>query len=439
MSSYNIIKDSLCTNLLDYYYKIRPKAIAGLDKIDKYKFDEIKDKEFEIIEKKVLNGEYHFTRYKKILINKGENKYPRVINIPTIRDKIVLAVLNDCLNKIYNKKNCSQLPHLIIDDIKSEVDSNKYDYFIKYDIKTFYTSINHDILMRKIRYKIRNKNILHLISSAITNDGLIFPIKKSFKKEKRIRGVPEGLSISNSLANIYLMSLDKKMKSIPKIKYFRYVDDIIILCNKNIKYDIDLIIKKEVSYKLKLEFNKKCIQGSLSENGFEYLGYYFKNQLLSVRESSRLKLENSIESLLSKYKFAETKNEELLLWKINLKISGCIYKNKKYGWIFFYSQINDMKLLAQLDWFVLKLLKRQKINIKPKKFKKTYYEIRNNLHNTKYIIKLDDYTFEDKKYLLEKIYKRNIGNLDEKQINDIFENIIFKDIASLEEDIQHFS
>ena len=441
MSSFCLLEDSICLENLRnvYYHNIRPKAMAGLDKVDKYKFDKIAENEFQIIERKILNNKYKFTRYKKILISKGEGKNPRVINIPTIRDKIVLTVLNSCFNKIYGNSNCSKLPQLIINDIKNAIDSQQYNYFIKYDIKSFYASIKHDILMKKIRYKIRNNLFLNIIYNAIINDGIEFPIKNQTKRGIRKKGIPEGLSISNSLANIYLMSLDKKMMSISNIKYHRYVDDILIMCDYDEKEEIDLLVRKEVCKKLKLELNQKCEEGYIAENGFEYLGYRFESNNLSVRKSSRYKLENSLEILLAKYKLSETQNEELLKWKLNLKISGCIYKNRKYGWMFFYSQINDMKILSQLDWLVLKLLKRYSIDIKTKKFKRTYYEIKNNLHNTKYIINFDNYSFEKKKDILKKIYRRNIEGLNIEQINDLFENVIFKDIALLEQDVQNFS
>lgn len=441
MSSFDLLSSSVSFENLEkiYYLKVRPNAVAGLDKIDKYKFDKILKNEFKVIERKVLSGKYTFTRYKKILISKGEGKNPRVINIPTIRDKVVLAVLNNCFNCIYDKNNCSKLPQLIIDNIKKDIDSQQYNYFIKYDIKSFYASINHDILIKKLKYKIRSAPFLNIILNAVENDGIVFPINKICKKTIRNIGIPEGLSISNSLANIYLMTLDKKMSGISGVKYYRYVDDILILCNLDEKKQINSLVRNELCKKLKLELNQKCDDGCINECAFEYLGYHFEKDKLSVRKSSRYKLENSIEVLMARYKLSESQNKELLEWKLNLKITGCIYKNKKYGWLFFYSQINDKKLLSQLDWLVLKLISRYNVNINPKKFKKTYYEIRNNLHNTKYIINFDNYSILQKKDILTRVYKKNIDYFDDNQINDLFENIIFKDIALLEEDIQHFS
>ena len=43
-----------------------------------------------------------------------------------------------------------------------------------------------------------------MIESAIQTESLLIPIKEIKKKEARTLGIPEGLPISNALANIYL-------------------------------------------------------------------------------------------------------------------------------------------------------------------------------------------------------------------------------------------
>ena len=41
MSSFDLLSSSVSLEKLEkiYYLRVRPKAVAGLDKIDKYKFD----------------------------------------------------------------------------------------------------------------------------------------------------------------------------------------------------------------------------------------------------------------------------------------------------------------------------------------------------------------------------------------------------------------
>lgn len=421
-----------------YHKKIFNKASPGLDHITSIKFESELKNNIDIVIKKVLNGNYKFTRYKKIIISKGEDKKPRVINIPTIRDKLVLSALNDCLNEIYQKRNCAGLPHSIINNICNAIDSNKYDIFLKFDIGSFYSNINHEILIQKLESKINNIEFINIIKTALETDALEIPIKNKCSSTKRKLGVPEGLNISNSLANIYLLELDEMMNEISNIKYFRYNDDILVLCNKKNKLLVKSKIHKEIK-KLGLQFNDKSTDGVINKKEFCYLGYKFTDCNVTVRDSSIYKFENAFEKILSKSKYMEKQNDELLKWRLNLKITGCIFNGKKYGWLFFFSQINDLELVSRLDNFINKLLLRYNHKFKCKRFKRTFYEIKYALHSNNYIPNFDDYSVWDKRDVLEKIYKINLKDTRDETINKEFDRVVFADISQLEKDIQDFS
>ena len=51
---------------------------------------------------------------------------------------------------------------------------------------------------------------------------------------------------------------------------------------------------------------------------------------------------------------------------INLAITGCIYNNKRYGWIFYFSKISDLSILRYLDLSICKILNRFDLNGKIK-------------------------------------------------------------------------
>lgn len=445
MKAYQIFKKLYTPKSILQFYeeKIYNNCSTGLDKITPIKFDENKDVIISKISEKVLLGKYNFTRYKKMLIAKGEQKYPRVICMPTIRDKLVLSVLHETLNKIFGESLVSLLPQTIINNIYNEARYNNYDGFIKIDIKTFYASINHSILFQKLRKKIRKVELLTLIENAIKTPSLEIPIKSRQKQKNREVGIPEGISISSILANIYLMDLDKKYsnsKNFSKFSYHRYVDDILILC-KSTELDI---IKNNLSNdlkELKLETNEKEEAG-LIKNGFEYLGYKFNSTTISARESTVLKYETSLEQIFSSYKHAKNSNLKLLEWKLNLKITGCIIDGKKYGWLFYFSQIDDMNLITHFDCLIAKFSKRFKItdkNLSFKRFKRTYYEIKYNLHSSNYIPNFDKYTITDIRNILENIYEKNLKALDDEQIVILFKKIMSKETKELEKDVQFFS
>lgn len=436
-------------NILIYYNeKMKKNSAIGLDKISSRRFRENLKENIDIINRKVINNTYKFTKYRQVLISKGEEKPPRVISIPTIRDSLVLGILNEFLRKKYGESSISKRPQLIINDIikaineKDNFNDRKYDTFIKIDIKSYYKSINHQILKNEFMNKIDTIDIIDFIFLAINTETISIPVRsKQNKKRNRIKenGIPEGLSISNSIANIYLKNIDEKYINEPDFKYFRYVDDILILCKHDERINIYENIKQDL-LSLKLETNEKEDSGSLS-NGFDYLGYRISSDKITVRESSILRLEQNLEKLFVEYKRSKEKNIKLLEFKLNLRITGFIYKNMKYGWMFFFSQMDDKTLLSKLDWLVKKLSKRYKLDgiMDLKKFKRTKYEIDYKMHKSKYIKNFDKYDINDKKELIEMIYKQTIISNKEEDINEIFERIIYEEIKDLEKDIQPFS
>ena len=121
----------------------------GIDGTSTFTFNQNLDENVSILLRKIENG-YKFTNYKSKLISKGRNKIPREISIPTVRDKILLRIICDYLTNTYKDQIKFELPQKIIRNIKTSISEQKYDFVIKVDIKDFYPSINHELLLRKI-------------------------------------------------------------------------------------------------------------------------------------------------------------------------------------------------------------------------------------------------------------------------------------------------
>ena len=422
-------------HLLEHYEeKIINKPSVGMDKVSPKKFEESLYDNIEIIVRKVMNGSYHFTRYKQLLFTKGPSKLPRAICVPTMRDKLTASVLNELLVGVYGNECKTLMPQLIIDDIINKIPL--YEYFIKLDVKAFYGSINQENLIKILKNRIRKPEIISLIWNAIRTEALTYPIKEKVEKKERTLGVPEGLPISNTLANIYMINVDKKFQSIDDISYYRYVDDILILLNKDNYFEVKQEICQDIN-NLGLKLNEKKDEGEIA-NSFEYLGYTISDREVSVRKSSVLKIEQSIEEL-----FREIKSNHFgyLQWKLNLKITGFILDGHKYGWLFFYSQITDKSLLFHLDDVVKKLIRRYDLEnkIKVKRFVRTFAEMHLALHETKYIPNLDNFNIDDKKKLLSGIYEIDLSEKDDHFIEIQFRRVMRREIRDIEKDIQNIS
>ena len=209
-------------HLMEHYEeKVKDKPSVGLDKVSPRKFEQNLDENIEIIIRKSMNGSYHFTRYKQLLFTKGPIKPPRAICVPTLRDKLTASVLNELLVGVYGDKCKTMMPQLVIDDITKK--SSTYTHFIKLDVKSFYGSINQDKLIKIIKRKIHKPEIISIIWNAIRTEALLYPIKEKFAKRERTLGVPEGLPISNTLANIYMQDIDIKYGELDYISYLSLI------------------------------------------------------------------------------------------------------------------------------------------------------------------------------------------------------------------------
>ena len=140
-----------------YKEKIQYRASAGMDNITPKVFGAHLTENIQIISKKVLAGTYNFTRYREILISKGRGKEPRVISIPTIRDKLALAAYHTFLQNVFADTIEEPLLHTIVGSISQSVLRGQYNGYVKIDITKFYSSINHSILLRKIKVDCKMK------------------------------------------------------------------------------------------------------------------------------------------------------------------------------------------------------------------------------------------------------------------------------------------
>jgi hypothetical protein len=419
---------------------------SGIDNLNPRKlFPKIHD-EINIILHKVPKGSYKFTKYKLKLVTKGRNKIPRELSIPSVRDRIVLRALSEFLKDRFEPSLNLKLPQVIIKNVKKDLKSGLFNAYIKLDVRDFYPSIEHDQLLRRIRKRIRYPYILNLIQLALQTPTV--SVSKSADKLSE-RGVPQGLSISNILANIYLLNIDKHLNSRTDISYYRYVDDILILCDES---DITKITRDVIKQFKRLglevydplepqEHKGKSSIGKISDS-FKYLGYVFKDSKISIREESINKLKSSLASIFTSHKYADAKirRKEFLEWRVNLRITGCIFQERSKGWLHFFSEINDEQLLHTLDHFVKILMKRFDVDIESKKFVRTYYDLKYRRRETNYIPNFDKFTLEQKKHTLAHHFGLDLGKYrSDKEIEYEFRKRIDKQVRDLEEDIGSIS
>lgn len=425
-------------------------SATGHDGKTKQSFEKELNEETSIILRKCHNNTYSFTPYKEKLLAKGADKLPRQISIPTFRDRLTLKALLDSLSDTFPEIR-TEIPQSKIANLKTEISKNRWNEFAKIDIKNFYPSINHDILISKLSNRIRKRQFRSLIEKAIKTPTCAMPPTNEVNK----KGVPQGLPISNFLAEIYLHELAEKIKPERDFYFDRYVDDCLILAKKGEAKEVaDQIISELKDLGLEAhppeKDSNKTKYGKISEDSFTYLGYNIDKGTTTVGMASKNKLESSIAAILTtgKHKLrnnpkSKTRTLKACEWRLNLRITGCIFHGKRMGWLFYYSQIEDRNILYRIDKTVENLLEKSSLSgqISPKKLSRTFHETtRKNLDNHQYIPNLDTLSVSEKSEILSYfIGKTKVKNLDKTKIEKYFEMKVSHVVKELEEDILNFS
>lgn len=390
--------------------------------------------DFEYVPKKCVDGSFTFSDYNERLIMKGRGKIPRVISVPSVRDRLVLAVLNKYLQIKFAREDWSRSANERVRSVQNfRVKSGSKEIrYIKTDFKAFYDNINRNVLLEILKRKGLDQRAYALVERAI-NTPTIAPGEKELPFVPEF-GIPQGLAISNILSDIYLEEFDEFASKKCEV-YIRYVDDILFLQpnNDNLLYLLaDFITERH----LNLEFHPDKIKaGKIGIDPMDFLGYEFTEKGTSVRHSNVTSFFNRIakECLNFKRQFTQKGLRPAYLLDddtfihtrielLNLSISGIKVQEKYFGWMHHYQQIDDIGLLSMIDRKIrnnfLKFLPKDKLT-HLKSLKRTYYMILGGKVDNE-VFDYDKLTTPDQ----QRAYLQKLGRLDPElkySDTDIFE------------------
>jgi hypothetical protein len=272
------------------------------------------------------------------------------------------------------------------------------------------------------------------------------------RAQSAIVGVPQGLSVSNLIAEICMKKIDALLMNRDDLFYIRYVDDILILCDSSRAEDIYHFCSNSLTaiglkpHNKDDEFSKSQI--GLINDGFEFLSYKVKGDIISPKVSSIISFESKIASVLTafKYKYDICKNDmqreravRTCEWRLNIKITGCIFEGKRLGWAFYFSQSNDTSAFRHVDSVVRNMVIRSGLqaDIKVKSLLKTFYETRRMDKSThRYITNFDTMGVGEKRTILVNFLgAKSINRLSDAKIDELFKKKFRDIIKELEADV----
>jgi len=214
----------------------------------------------------------------------------RPLGIPTVSDRIAQMVckqaLEPALEEIFHKDSYGYRPGKSAKDAVGEARKRcwRYDWVVDLDIKGFFDTIDHDLLMRAVRRHTDSKWLLLYIER-----WLKAPVQmEDGTRIQSGKGTPQGGVISPLLANLFLhYAFDKWMeREFPKIPFERYADDAICHCRtqEDAKRLLSKLEERVAQCKLELHPEKTKVvyckdddrRGEYTDTSFDFLGYTFR-------------------------------------------------------------------------------------------------------------------------------------------------------------------
>jgi RNA-directed DNA polymerase len=170
----------------------------------------------------LTSNRFNFQPLQKVTKSNGGN-----IHLWTPIDSLVLKLLSWVLQPyLPSSPLCTHLKghggsKQTVTSIQAEIPNNTFVF--RTDVKSYYESINHEILLDKLSVYIKDKMMMNLLSQylkrSIESGGVFRDIT---------RGISSGCPLSPIISSFYLYELDKEMEGKP-VYYRRYMDDIIVL------------------------------------------------------------------------------------------------------------------------------------------------------------------------------------------------------------------
>ena len=276
----------------------------------------------------------------------------RHIHKATVRDRVLHHAIFSIINPIFEPTfidtsfSCriGKGTHKGVTWVKNTINrlsqnNTKTVWVLKCDIKKFFDSVDHKILIDLLDAKIKDKKMMRLLKEIVNS----YSSGQSDLFNRR--GIPIGNLTSQIFANIYMNKFDQFVKQRLKVRYYaRYTDDFVIIsCDRNYLLNLLPKVSTFLNNELGLKLHPNKIHLNKFHQGIDFLGYVIFPYHIQLRSKTRKRIPRKIKNKIESFKLDKIDEKSL-----NLSFQSYL------GVLSHSDSFNFTKELQNQCWFWLK-------------------------------------------------------------------------------------
>lgn len=305
------------------FTKVKAKGgAAGVDHQTVAMYEQQLEQQTEYLARTLKVGSYQPAANRRVWIPKPGSREKRPLGIPTVRDRVVEKALQATIEPIFERDFAAQSygfrPGRGCKDALRRVDQllkQGYQWVVDADLKSYFDTIPHEALLKRIAAKVADGRVLELIRQYLEQGVL-----EDMRYWQPEAGTPQGAVISPLLSNIYLDPLDQLMAA-RGIEMVRYADDFVVLCRSETAAQnaLELVQQWTTKAGLTLHPEKTRIVDATQPGGFDFLGYHFEQGQRRPRQKSLRKFKDTMRA---KTKRANGQSLQTIIANVNRSARG---------------------------------------------------------------------------------------------------------------------
>jgi len=200
-SLYHLINEEL---LRECHKEIDGRKATGVDEVTKDEYEANLNDNLRNLVERLKRKNYKPQPSMRIFIPKADGKL-RPIGIAAYEDKLVQAALSRILTAVFEPKFQNSMYgyrpkrgcHDALRELTRQVETGKTNFVVEADIKGYFNNIEHEMIIKCIKFRLNDPNILWLVKKLLTAGFMV-----DGKREPTTKGTEQGNLASPIIANI---------------------------------------------------------------------------------------------------------------------------------------------------------------------------------------------------------------------------------------------